>query len=277
MDARMDKLLFGTAGIPTCCAKCDTVEGIREDRKLGLECFELEFVHSINITPAKAPEIGKAAKENGIILTCHAPYFVNLNAIEKAKIHASMGRIVNSAKILDLCGGYSVCYHPAYYLGMPPEQAHENVRKVLKEMMKKIYDAGIKVWVRPETTGKGSAYGNLSECIKLSQEFEQVLPCIDFAHLHARSNGKVNSYDEYCDVLALVEKELGKEALKNMHIHYSGINYSAKGELNHLVLKESDANWKDLLRAWKEFKIAGCVISESPNIEEDAMMMQKNY
>ena len=74
-----------------------------------------------------------------------------------------------------------------------------------------------------------------------------------------------------------MEKALGKEGLHNMHIHLSGIEYGEKGEKNHLILEESDMNYKELLKVWKEFDIRGCVISESPNIEEDALLMKKYY
>jgi deoxyribonuclease-4 len=118
--------------------------------------------------------------------------------------------------------------------------------------------------------------GSLAETIKLSQDVEQVLPCVDFAHLHART-GKMNSYDEFCGILAEVEKGLGKKALSEMHIHMSGINYGPKGERNHLELAESDFKYKELMRAFKDFKIKGVVVSESPNIEQDALLMKKTY
>lgn len=110
----MDKLRFGTAGRPS-ITKGDTIQGIKEVRKLGLDSFELEFVHSINIKKEKAPELKKVAKENDIILTCHSPLYINLNSEDKKKFHASIGYITNSTKITSLCGGYSVCFHAGYY------------------------------------------------------------------------------------------------------------------------------------------------------------------
>lgn len=143
--------------------------------------------------------------------------------------------------------------------------------------MKVLQDKGIDVWIRPELTGKPTQFGNLKELIKLSQDVEQVLPAIDFAHCHARNKGKYNSAEEWREMLSLIEKELGREALDNMHIHISGINYSEKGEKNHLNLQESDMKWEDLLRVLKEFRVKGVVISESPNIEGDALLMKKKY
>ena len=110
----MEKLLFGTAGIPA-SSSGPTAVGIGDVKKLGLGAMELEFVHSINISKEKAPEIKKAAEQNNIVLTCHAPYFINLNSLEKPKLKASIQRILGSARILNLCGGWSVCFHPGFY------------------------------------------------------------------------------------------------------------------------------------------------------------------
>lgn len=273
----MDKLLFGTAGIPTSTKDRNTVEGIKQIKNLGLGAMELEFVRSINITKEKSVEVKKTAQENGVVLTCHAPYFINLNAVEKIKVSASIKRILDSARILNLCGGWSVCFHPGYYLKLEKEKVYETVKKNLKEVFATLKKEDINIWVRPETTGRETAFGNIYELIKLSTEFETMLPCIDFAHLHARSCGKFNTTEEFRDVLAETEKQLGKRALENMHIHLAGINYSSKGELNHLNLKDSDMNYKALLAVWKEFKIKGAVISESPNIEQDAMTVKEVY
>ena len=132
------------------------------------------------------------------------------------------------------------------------------------------------LWIRPEISGKKSQFGDLNETIRLSKEVEQVMPCIDFSHLFARDTGKHNTHEEFKKILEAIEKELGKEALNNMHIHVAGIEYSDKGEKNHLLLNESKFNYKDLMKTLKEFKVRGVLICESPNIEGDALLM-KNY
>ena len=110
----MKKLLFGTAGIPLSANPRTTADGIKYVRELGLDVMELEFVRSINITKEKAPEIRKVGEENSVALTCHAPYFINLNSAEKPKVRASIGRILDSARIAHLCGAYSVCFHAGF-------------------------------------------------------------------------------------------------------------------------------------------------------------------
>ena len=150
----INELLFGTAGIPLSAEPRTTVDGIRHVRKLGLSAMELEFVRSVNISKEKAPEVKKAAEENNIILTCHAPYFINLNSLEKAKVKASIERILNSARILNLCGGYSVCFHAGFYMGQEPKKAYETVKLNLKEIISTLKKEGVEIWIRPETTGK---------------------------------------------------------------------------------------------------------------------------
>lgn len=273
----MDSLLFGTGGIPISTKKPDVYGGIKQVSSLGLGVMELEFVYSVFIKKDKTEEVKKIAEKENVVLTAHASYYINLNAEEKQKIGISKSNIINAAKIAYLCGGYSVCFHPGYYMKSTNEQAYERFKKEMKYIMDELKNQNIKIWVRPETTGKISQIGSFDECIKISQEFDNILPCIDFAHLYARSNGRNNTYQEFKEILTKYEKELGKKALDNMHIHMSGINYGEKGEKNHLVLKDSGMNYKDLMRTLKEFKCKGVVICESPNLEEDALMMKRTY
>lgn len=272
----MDKLRFGTAGKPA-STKGDTVQGIIDVRKLNLDALELEFVHSINIKPEKTGDVKKTARDNNIVLTCHSPYFINLNSDDKKKFHASISYIVNSAKITSLCGGWSVCFHAGYYQKQDPEKVYENIKEGIKKIVSQVKDFDKNIWIRPEISGRISQFGNLNELIKLSHDIDQVLPCIDFSHLFARTVGKNNTYEEFKSILETIEKELGKEALQNMHIHVSGIAYGDKGEKNHLLLNESNFNYKDLMRALKEFKVKGVLICESPDIEGDALLMQKYF
>lgn len=273
----MQELLFGTAGIPLSAEPHTTADGIRHVKKLGLGAMELEFVRSINITKGKAPEIKKAAEESNVVLTCHAPYFINLNSLEKAKIKASIGRILNSARIASLCGAYSVCFHSGFYMKQEPKKVYETVKGNLKEIVSILKKESNNIWVRPETTGKETQFGNMDEILQLSQELDNVMPCVDFAHFHARTNGKYNTYKEFAGILEAIEKKLGKKGLENMHMHITGIAYGPSGEKNHLNLKESDLKYQELLKALKDFKVKGVAISESPNIEGDALLMKKIY
>jgi deoxyribonuclease-4 len=270
-------LLFGTAGTPLASKDRGSLAGVAMVRSLGLDCMELEFVRGVKMSPALAAQVKSAAEQNKVVLTAHGPYFINLNSLEKATARQSAQRIIDTARVTSMTGGYSITFHAAYYMKQDPAKVYDIVKAEMKEILKTLKDEGIKIWVRPETTGKGTQWGTITEIIKLSQEIDGVMPCVDFAHLHSRSNGKFNSYPEFNQVLGEIEKGLGREGLDNMHIHMSGIAYTEKGERNHLELKESDFKYKELMKALKEFKAKGVVINESPNLESDALLMKKTY
>jgi len=272
-----NKLHFGTAGIPLSTLRKTSAEGIKRVRELGLEAMELEFVRGVKMSRASASEIRTIAGEMGVVLTVHAPYYINLNSRDQAKLRASIDRILDSARIGSEAGAFSVVFHPAYYGSDTPQETYSRVRDALKYIVKTLRDEGIEIWIRPETMGGLAEFGDLEEVISLSEELEMVLPAIDFAHLHARSLGKYNTYEEVAGVLGEIEQRLGREALESMHIHISGIEYGKKGEIKHLNLEESDLNYVEILRALKDFRVKGVVISESPNIEEDAILMKKKY
>ncbi len=273
----MDKLLFGPAGVPISSPKADTESGIKQVHRLGLECMELEFVQSVRMKPEKAQKVREIAQKLNIKLTVHAPYYINLNSKDKDKLIASKKRLLDAARIGSLAGAQSVVFHPAFYQKEEPQKVYQRVKEGILEVMETLHKEGIEIEIRPETTGKPTQFGTVEEIVRLSQEIEGVLPCVDFAHLHARNNGGVNTYEEFVQVLEFIERELGNDVLKNMHIHLSGINYGPKGERNHLNLKDSDMNFKDLLRALKDKGVAGFVISESPNLEEDALILKEIY
>ena len=269
-------LLFGTAGTPIASKDRGSLAGVETVHKLGLGCMELEFVRGVRMSAELAKQVGAAAEKNSVVLTAHGPYYINLNSLDKKIVQDSVKRIMETARVANTAGAYSITFHAAYFMKQDPATVYARVRDEMKKIVSDLQNEGVKLWVRPETTGKATQLGSLKETIKLSQDIEQVLPCVDFAHLHART-GKLNTYQEFCDILAELEKGLGRNVLENMHIHMSGIEYSAKGERNHLELKQSDFKYKELMKAFKDYKIKGVVISESPNIEEDALLMKKTY
>lgn len=272
------KLLFGTAGVPISASKRDSITGIKQVRELGLDAMELEFVQGVRMGKELAEKVREAAEENKIALSVHAPYFINLNSKEKEKLEASKKRIIDSAIIGSIAGAKNIVFHPAYYGKDNKANVYERVKKAMQEILEELEREGVKekIILRPETTGKATQFGSLEEIINLSIELENTLPCVDFSHIHARFQ-RFNSYDEFCEILGKIESMLGKEALKDMHIHFSGIEYSRKGERRHLNLEESDFKYRELLKALKDFDVAGLAISESPNIEGDAILMKKEY
>jgi deoxyribonuclease-4 len=272
----MTKLLFGTAGVPLSAKLRTTQSGIERLRELGLDCLEVQFVRGVKMSAESAAQLSQAAEENGISLTVHGPYFINFNARESEKVDASRERLLQAARIGSICGAKGVVFHPAFYFDNSPDQVYARVKNELQKITEQIRKEGIQILIRPEVTGKVSQFGTLEEILGLSAEIEGVAPCIDFAHWHART-GKFNSYPEFTAILDLMEERLGRESLNDIHIHVSGILYGRGGEKKHLVLGESDLQYIQLLRALKEHSARGFVICESPNLEEDALLLQKTY
>ncbi len=272
----MAELLFGTGGTPHSAETRSTVSGIEQIRELGLGCMEMEFVQGVRMGAESARLVAEAATKNGVKLSAHGPYYINLNAREPAKIKASQDRILQTARVAAWCGAGSITFHAAFYLDDPPEKTYSTVKYHLGEVISQLKKEGNRVQVRPEIMGKPSQFGTLDEVFQLCNELEGVAPCIDFAHWHART-GKYNSYPEFIAILQQLEESLGRTALDDMHIHISGISFGARGELKHLNLKDSDFQYTEFLQALKDYDARGIVICESPNLEEDALLLQTTY
>lgn len=269
-------LLFGTAGIPDSTRIRSTQSGIERIAELGLGCLEMEFVRGVRMSAAVAHLVAETAARTGVKLSAHAPYFLNFNAHQAEKIRASQERLLRTARIAALCGAGSIAFHAAFYLGDPPQEVYSTVKTHLGETLAQLKEENNRLCIRPETMGKPSQFGTVSEILSLCSELEGLGICIDFAHRHAR-NGRLNSYGEFAAMLQQIEEKLGRAALDDMHIHISGIAYGAKGEIKHLNLKESDFQYAQLLKALKDYAVKGIVICESPDREGDALLLQATY
>lgn len=272
----MNELKFLTAGIPIAAEGKGYAGAFESLKELNLDGLEAEFVHGVRINTDSVNTV-KEAVNQGFTVTCHGPYYINLNAKEAEKVEASVTRILDTARAAKAMNAYSITYHAAFYMGNDKQVVFDRVVKQTEIIMKTLQEENNNVWIRPETTGKATQWGDLEEIVKLSTMFDRVLPCVDFAHLHARSVGDYNTYDEFCKIFEFIGNELGDIALKNFHAHIAGIEYSNKGEKRHLILEESDMNYKDLIKAFKKFDVKGVIVCESPNIEGDAKLLKDFY
>lgn len=271
---KFKRLNFITAGMPLRTGKGSYPDAFDILKEMDLDGMELEFVHGVRMKDEHREFVKEMSKD--FIITAHGPFYINLNSQEPDKIDASVQRIIDTAAVASKAGAFSITYHAAFYMGKDKQTVYNQVKTQTKRIIDILEQEKIKVWIRPETTGKATQWGDLEEIIKLSKEFEQVLPCVDFSHLHARSVGKYNTYDEFSKILEQIGKKLGQYALDNFHGHLAGIEYTAKGEKQHLNLENSDMNYKDLIKALKEFDVKGALVCESPNIEDDCKLL-KNY
>ena len=261
----------------------------------GLDHLEMEFVHGVVRTSGpvtwtdrsyreKLEDImdrhrgtGSMARDHDITLSAHGPYYINLNAQEPRKVEDSRRRILETAMVGHAAGAFSITFHAAFYMKMAEARVYDIVRGHLVDLVEILRGEGVTLAISPETTGKPTQFGSLHELVRLAEETEGIGLCIDFAHLHARSGGRLNTYDEFRGILGTVEDRLGREMLGAMHIHLAGIAYSPKGERNHLILRNSDMNYPDLLRAFRDYDIKGAVVCESPNLQGDALVLKHTY
>ena len=271
--------LFGTVGSPmsTPPKPGGTVGGIARMAALGLETQELAWVQSVRVSEAKCAEIKATAAAHGVALSVHAPYFINLNATAD-EWPRSRKRLMDAAHYGHLAGATDIIFHPGSYFGRPAAEVLAVAVPRLRGCVAELRAAGNPVSLRPETMGKSAMLGSLEDTLVMAAEIEGVLPCLDFAHLHARpGDGSANSYAEWAAMLALIKKRLGARALKRLHIHLSGIAYGPKGEQHHLTLADADLKYKELFKALRDFQCAGRVLCESPSMEDDARVMQKTW
>ena len=271
-----EKLLFGTAGAPASSRSPTTESGIERVGELGLGCMEVQFVRGVKMSQGMARAVGEVARRVRVRLTAHAPYFINLNAHDRAKLIASQERILHTARIASLLGAEGIVFHAAFYLDDSPIAVYATVKRALEETTRQLRAEGNQVLLRVEVTGKASQFGTLEEVLNLSAEVEGVAPCLDFAHWHART-GRFNSHQEFLAVLRQVEGKLGRKALDSMHIHVSGIDYGRQGEIKHLNLRDSDFRYVELLQALQELEVKGVIICESPDRQGDALLLQQTY
>ena len=270
---------FGTVGSPIGTPKKPggSVGAIEFSKSIGLEALELGWVRSVRVSEKTCEAIKNTAAGHGVSLSVHAPYYINLNA-DETEWPKSRQRLMDAAHYGNLAGCTDIIFHPGSYFGNDPAEVLKVAIPRLQGCVDELRAAGNQVTLRPETMGKSAMLGSLEDTLEMSKAIQDVEPCLDFAHLHARpGDGTVNTYDEWSEYLEKYSKALGKKVLKRLHIHLSGIEYGPKGEKNHLKLEEADLDLKALLNALKDFNCAGRILCESPIMEEDALNMLKDW
>jgi deoxyribonuclease-4 len=270
---------FGTVGSPLATPKKPggSVGAIEFSKSIGLNTFELGWVQSVRVTEVTCAAIKAKAEEHGVSLSVHAPYFINLNALDD-EWPKSRKRLMDAAIYGNLAGATDIVFHPGSYFGNDPKEVLKLAIPRLQGCVDELRKAGNPVTLRPETMGKSAMLGSFEDTLAMSTAIEGVEPCIDFAHLHARpGDGTMNTYEEWSALLKIYQKALGKKGLKRLHIHLSGIEYGPKGEKNHLPVAESDLKLSLLFQALNDFNCAGRILCESPIMEEDALNMKKAW
>ncbi|OGO42114.1 MAG: hypothetical protein A2W36_05105 [Chloroflexi bacterium RBG_16_58_14] len=268
---------FGTVGSPnsTPSKPGGSVGAVLRSAELDLFALELGWVRAVRVSPETCAAIQATALAQDMLISVHAPYYINLNADDQ-EWPKSRQRLMDAAHYGNLAGASDIVFHPGSYFERPPEEVLPTAISRLQGCIQELRQAGNLVTLRPETMGKSAMLGSLDDTLKMSQAIPGVQPCLDFAHLHARTgDGSMNTYDEWSGVLEAYREALGESALKNLHVHLSGIEYGEKGEREHLPLQESDLDLRAIFRALLAFGCQGRLLCESPVMEDDAVYMRQ--
>ena len=246
---------------PAGSAGLGNIEGIKNIKKLGLDAMEVEFTYGVRMSDDKAIEIGNLAKTLNISLSVHAPYYINLASDDKEKQAASKVRILESCKKAHFLGAKNVVFHAGFYQDKTREQTFKIIKQQIKDTLKIIKKNKWNVEISPEITGKKSQFGSLDELFRLSKETNCSM-CVDFAHILARNN-EIN----YSKVFAKLKQ------LKKIHAHFSGIEYTQKGERRHISTKKQVLI--PLLEHVIKLKSDITIINESPDPIKDSLLTKK--
>jgi len=250
-------------------------------KDFGLDCFEYSFGRGVHMSEGKAISIGEAFKECGIEISVHAPYYINFANPLDENAQKSYGYVLDSAKILKLMGGTRVVFHPATQGKMQREEAVSLTEERMKILRDYVYLNDLQdIKFCPETMGKLAQIGTLEEIIRLCKIDDIYLPAIDFGHINAREQGSLKTVSDFKERLEYMISELGFERVKHFHVHFSKIQYSAKGEVRHLTFEDTEygPNFEPLAIALKELKLEPFIVSESAGTQaEDALIMKRIY
>ena len=272
---------FGTVGSPISTPKKPggSLGAISRLVELDLDALELGWVQSVRVSEETCALIRQASEQNGVKISVHAPYFINLNALDE-EWPKSRKRLMDAAHYGYLAGATDIVFHPGSYFGKPADEVLPLAVERLAGCVQELRAQDNPVILRPETMGKSAMLGSLDDTLVMSKGVPTVQPCLDFAHLHARSgDGSMNTYEEWARLLEAYRQAFvgtpGDQALQELHVHLSGIAYGPKGEKEHLRVEEADLDLHALFRALRDFRCGGRILCESPAMEDDALILKR--
>ena len=250
-------------------------------RAHGLDCFEYSFGRGVRMSEEKAKSICTAFCDMGVEISVHAPYFVNFANPDDEMAAKSYGYVLDSGKMVDLMGGKRVVFHPAAQGKEERGTAVSRTEERLKVLRDYIYLNNLEhLMFCPETMGKTAQIGTVEEIARFCRIDPVFTPCVDFGHVNAREQGSLKTEQDYRIRLEYLIEQLGYERMKHFHVHFSKIQYGAKGEIKHLTFQDDvfGPEFEPLAAALVGLKLEPYVVSESAGTQtEDAVAMKQMY
>jgi deoxyribonuclease-4 len=248
----------------------------------GLDALEYQAVYwgaKPQIQKENAERFGSEARKNDVWLTMHGSYFINLCG-EKRVVDASSKRLIACATAAEWMNAHAVVFHAGFYGRKARQEACRECLEALRRVVATLKGLGIRdVKLGVETMGRPYQLGSLDDVLGICEEVEQTQLAIDWSHLHARDHGRFRTVDDFRKVVMEIERRLGTEAVRNMHCHFTAIEFGDKGERRHRTLEEAryGPDFALLARVMVEFKLRPVVICETPLLDIDAMKMRDMF
>lgn len=247
----------------------------------GLTAFEYQCGRGVHVGAETAQKIGAAAAANGIQMSIHAPYFINLSSEEHERVEKNIAYVLDTARAAAALGARRMVVHCGGQGKLTRERAmrntHENVRRILRALDEAHLT---ECTVCLETMGKKSVLGSAEEVCELVAADDRLLPCIDFGHLNCRTGGGMRTRADVQRLFDRMENTIGIERTRVFHAHFSHIEYNDKGEVRHLTFADT-VYGPDFLPVAQETAARGYAptfICESAGTQaEDAAFMMELY
>jgi deoxyribonuclease-4 len=248
---------------------------------MGLNAYEYQCNKGTNIKRETAEKIGGQARLAGIRISIHAPYYINLSSAEEEKRVNSISYILKTLQVAKWMGADRIVIHPGNVGKLARDKAMLLALPILAEAIRQADEAGFgSITLCPEVLGKISNLGSLDEVLTLCTLDDRMIPCVDFGHVHARSLGGLKSPEDYQVLFDSMEKALGRDRTRRLHIHFSRVEFSQAGERKHHTLQDTEygPEFVHLARVLLERKIEPVVICESRDrMAEDALILKEIY
>lgn len=249
--------------------------------KMGLDCYEYQCGRGVNIGEDKARELGIKAKEAGVSLSLHAPYYISMSSVEEEKRLNSVNYILASARAVNAMGGDRIVVHTGSCGKITREQALTFALDTMKKALDALDREGLgHIHICPETMGKVNQLGTLNEVLELCRLDERLIPCIDFGHLNARDLGILKTTADFENIFTSIQNALGTDRLKCFHSHFSKIEYTTGGEKRHLTFEDTvfGPDFEPVMELTYKYGCDPTFICESAGTQaEDAKKMKDYY
>ena len=258
----MSTIRVGPGGIPS---RDDPAAAIATLIERGYDACEIDFSDGFWMDREYAPRLGSLAKDAGLALSIHAPLAAFLGHVQHGgrKHQMAVGMLDHTAGLAAACGAAPIVIHPGFLLGRSRDDALTAVVAQLTELRQRLATKGRAVDFGVEVMGRVQELGNLDDIVAICRHFDWVRPVIDFAHMHATSDGGFTRVGPFSAALTAADGVLQRGV--PFHIHFSDISFANRNEKAHLPYGQGTLRADPLAQALTGFDRSATVISESPD------------